>query len=125
MKLRGGVCIYGIDSFFMRYEKDILLLLIEAGEKGLSVGKISRHIFNTHNSFFLPLDVEEVHQEVQQCLVKMSRRTDSMLGKVKKGVYCINTENQQVKQLRLKFLNEQNETKEVSPQADLSLNLFE
>ena len=105
----------------MRYEKDILLLLIEAGEKGLSVGKISRHIFNTHNS----LDVEEVHQEVQQCLVKMSRRTDSMLGKVKKGVYCINTENQQVKQLRLKFLNEQNETKEVSPQADLSLNLFE
>lgn len=109
----------------MRYEKDILLLLIEAGEKGLSVGKISRHIFNTHNSFFLPLDVEEVHQEVQQCLVKMGRRTDSMLGKVKKGVYCINTENQQVKQLRLKFLNEQNETKEVSPQADLSLNLFE
>ena len=90
----------------MRYEKDILLLLIEAGEKGLSVGKISRHIFNTHNSFFLPLDVEEV-------------------GKVKKGVYCINTENQQVKQLRLKFLDEQNETKEVSPQADLSLNLFE
>ena len=37
----------------------------------------------------------------------------------------MNTENLQVKQLRLKFLDEQNETKEVSPQADLSLNLFE
>ena len=109
----------------MRYEKDILLLLREAGEKGLSVGEISLDIFNTHNSFYLPLDVEEVHQEVQQCLIKMSKRADSMLGKVKKGVYCINTENQQVKQLRLKFLDEQNETKEVSPQADLSLNLFE
>ena len=109
----------------MRYEKDILLLLIEPGEKGFSVVKISRHIFNTHNSFFLALDVEEVHQEVQQCLVKMSRRTDSMLGKVKKGVYCINTENQQVKQLRLKFLNEQNETKEVSTKAELNFYVSE
>lgn len=42
-----------MDSFFyMRFEKDILLILIEAGDNGLSVNKISRHVFNTHNSFF-------------------------------------------------------------------------
>lgn len=60
-----------MDSFFyMRFEKDILLILIEAGDNGLSVNKISRHVFNTHNSFFLPLDYEKVHSEVLQCLQK-------------------------------------------------------
>ena len=54
----------------MQYEKDILLLLIEAGEKGLSVSKITRHIFNTYNSFFLSLNIEDTHQEVQQCSLK-------------------------------------------------------
>lgn len=109
----------------MQYEKDILLLLIEAGEKGLSVTKITRHIFNTYNSFFLSLNIEDTHQEVQQCLLKMSKRPNSMLGRVRKGVYCININNQEVRHLQLKFSHECDIKKDEKTQTDFSLNLFE
>ena len=115
-----------MDSFFyMRFEKDILLILIEAGDNGLSVNKISRHVFNTHNSFFLPLDYEKVHNEVLQCLQKMSRRSEPMIGKVKKGVYYINPANQQVKQLKLKFIDEEEENPIIEQPKDQSLSLFD
>ncbi len=109
----------------MRYEKDILLLLSEAGEKGLLVRKISCHIFNTYNSFFLPLDAEDVHREVKQSLIKISKRPNSTIGKMSKGIYCINLESHQLNQMRLEFLDEQYNNKEISPQAVLSLNLFD
>lgn len=109
----------------MQYEKDILLLLIEAGEKGLSVSKITRHIFNTYNSFFLSLNIEDTHQEVQQCLLKMSKRPNSMLGRVRKGVYGININNQEVRHLQLKFSHKCDIKKDEKTQTDFSLNLFE
>ena len=122
----GGVCILWYRLLFYAIRERYIAVVDRSWRERIVSCKISRHIFNTHNSFFLPLDVEEVHQEVQQCLIKDEQARRLYAGKSKrKGVYCINTENQQVKQLRLKFLDEQNEAKEVSPQADLSLNLFE
>ena len=42
-----------------------------------------------------------------------------------KGIYCINLESHQLNQMRLEFLDEQYNNKEISPQAVLSLNLFD
>lgn len=36
----------------MNYDSEILFVLTEAGEKGLSVKKIARHVFNNCNGLF-------------------------------------------------------------------------
>ena len=36
----------------MQYDKEILRVLAEAGNEGLSVQKVSRHVFNACNSLF-------------------------------------------------------------------------
>ena len=41
-----------------------------------------------------------------------------------KGIYCINSKSHQLNQMRLEFLDEQYNNKEISLQAVLSLNLF-
>lgn len=55
----------------------------------------------------------------------MSRRSEPMIGKVKKGVYYINPANQQVKQLKLKFIDEEEENPIIEKPKDQSLSLFD
>ena len=60
----------------MKYEKEILLFLAEAGNNGLSVKKIARHVYNASNNFFEELDFQEVHNAVQQYLTRNSKNRD-------------------------------------------------
>ena len=48
-----------------------------------------------------------------------------MLGRVRKGVYCININNQEVRHLQLKFSHKCDIKKDEKTQTDFSLNLFE
>ena len=52
----------------------------------------------------------------------MSKRPNSMLGRVRKGVYCININNQEVRHLQLKFSHECDIKKDEKTQTDFSLN---
>ena len=110
--------------FFMQYDKEILRVLAEAGDEGLSVQNISRHVFNACNSFFNPIDQEEVRKYVQSYLLKNSKTANALLAKNKKGVYKLNANNQLSEQLLFQFHDEPEVYKE-KPIVDQSLSLFD
>ena len=107
----------------MQYDKEILRVLAEAGNEGLSVQKVSRHVFNACNSLFNSLIQEDVHKYVQAYLLK-SKSCNSLIEKSKKGVYRLNENNQLSQQLILQFHDEV-ETPKEKPAEDRSLNLFD
>ena len=108
----------------MQYDKEILRVLAEAGNEGLSVQKVSRHVFNACNSLFNLLNQEGVHKYVQTYLLKNSKSCNSLIEKSRKGVYRLNENNQLSQQLILQFHDEV-ETPKEKPAEDRSLNLFD
>lgn len=109
----------------MNYDEKILRFLAEAGNNGLSVMKISRHVFNDSNSFFETIDFEEVHRYVQNFLLKNSRNTDSLIENVgKRGIYRLNPRSAESQQLKLKFSDDEKEEEKPTNNVDLSLSLF-
>jgi DNA repair protein RadC len=113
----------------MEFDKEILRILMEAGTEGLSLQKVARHVFNAFNSFFNPLNYEDVHKYVAQYLLKNSKRMDSLIEKTDmRGYYRLNMDNQQSQQLMLQFREEQktnNQNEELPKNEDRSLNLFD
>ena len=45
----------------MKYDRLIIEILMEAGSDGLTVRKVSRHVFNAVNGLFDEADIEAVH----------------------------------------------------------------
>lgn len=90
----------------MNNDEIIFRLLIEAGEKGLSVNKITRHVFNATNSLFNEIDYENLHSRVQTYLYKNSRTSSSLFMKAgRRGVYCLNKKSKET-QYKLQLFNE-------------------
>lgn len=88
----------------MNYEKEIIRVLIEAGRSGLSVRKISMHVFNAHNGFFDTLCFEEVSKTVYAYLLRNSRNSTSIIEKTdKRGVYRLNRSSKRTRELLLSF----------------------
>jgi len=107
----------------MNYDCDILKILKEAGEEGLSVQKIARHVFNAHNSFFITLDFEEVYSYVRQYLYRNSKSRSSMIEKTGvRGFYRLNMSSDETRQLMFLFEDEKEEISK-NPE-DKSLSLF-
>ena len=112
------------------YDKEILQVLLEAGSEGISVQKISRHVFNACNSFFNPVDYNSVHEYVLQYLQKNSKLPTSLITRTSlRGVYCLNLANQQSQQLVLQFKENMGENNGLSSSdstdsLELSLPLF-
>ena len=110
--------------FILDYDRKILQFLTEASENGLSVQKLSRHVFNDCNTFFETICFEDVHRYVQSYLLRNSKNPDSIIEKTDtRGNYRLNPNNQESRQLMLLFL-EVNEEEESKPSEDLSLSLF-
>ena len=108
----------------MQYDKEILRVLAEAGSEGLSVQKVSRHVFNACNSLFNPLFQKDVHKYVQSFLLKNSKSVKPLVIKNRKGVYRLNERNKLWKQLLIQFHDESDTPKEKLVE-DKSLNLFD
>ena len=112
----------------MSYDQQILKILTEAGERGISVQNISRHVYNLNCTFFHQPDYEEVRSYVQQYLLKNSKSQQSLIESTgQRGCYRLNTAgSKDAQQLMLQFRDEAvaNEEPSVS-QEDLSLDLFE
>ena len=109
----------------MSYDEKILRFLTEAGEQGLSVQKLARHVFNDSNTFFETIDFEDVHRYVQNFLLKNSRNTDSLIENVgKRGIYRLNPRSAESQQLKLMFSDEEKEEEKPTNNVDLSLSLF-
>jgi hypothetical protein len=112
----------------MTYDKQILQILTEVGEKGINVQVMAKHIYNLNSSLFFTPDYEEIRTYVQQYLLKNSKSSLSLVETTgKRGFYRLNTQNNaDARQLMIEFReSHQPEDKEEMPDIDLSLDLFD
>ena len=113
----------------MTYDQQILKILTEAGERGIGVQAIAKHIYNMNCTFFFQPDYEEIRTYVQQYLLRNSKSQQSLIESTgRRGYYRLNTSGSaDARQLMLQFTNDQQEEKEEEkpPVQDLSLNLFD
>lgn len=109
------------------YDQQILRILTDVGDKGISVQLLSRQVYNMNVSLFSSQDLEEIRSYVQQYLLKNSKSPQSLIESTgRRGYYRLNTlHNADARQLMLEFKrHEQVEEKEEKPLPDLSLDLF-
>ena len=123
------MCLTSLFLSLMTYEQQILNILTEAGERGISVLSIARHVYNLNSTLFFVPDFEEIHVFVQQYLLKNSKSSQSLIEATgRRGYYRLNTEGSaDARQLMLNFREEQQQTEvpvEAPPQ-DMSLDLFQ
>lgn len=111
----------------MTYDQQILNVLTEAGERGVSVQAVAKHVYNMNCTFFLQPDYEEIRSYVQQFLLKNSKSNLSLIENTgRRGYYRLNTTGSaDARQMMLQFREEKTENnEEEKPQQDLSLDLF-
>ena len=110
----------------MSYDQQILSILMEAGERGISVQTLAKHVYNMNCTFFFQPDYEEIRSYVQQYLLRNSKSAQSLIESTgRRGYYRLNTTGSaDALQMLLQFREEQEETEEEKPQQDLSLDLF-
>ena len=88
----------------MSIDQEIFRVLMAAGSNGLKLEKIARHVYNSCNSIFTPLNYKDVHAYVTQYLTRCAKDPNSLIDKGKGyGVYHINFKAAQVQQLMLDF----------------------
>ncbi len=109
------------------FEKEVYCILTQAGNKGLKTEHIARHVFNSFNSMFQPLDYKEVRNCVSQMLIRHSRKSDSPIEKGEGcGVYRLNPRSQAARQIMIQFADwsEDDKPEEKAKDCDNSLLLF-
>lgn len=85
----------------MDYEKEVLRVLASAGKAGLKMSKITRHVLNSGNSLFEPLDYDEVYSCVRSALRRLSKGKGSPVKCMKRrGYYCIDAASAYFSQCR-------------------------
>lgn len=57
----------------INYEKEILNVLREAGAYGLSIKKITKHVYNSCQRLFEPVEYQEIHNIVVKYLKKNTK----------------------------------------------------
>ena len=112
----------------MSYDQQILHILTEVGERGISVASLTKHVYNQNRTFFTSPDYEEVRQYVGQYLLRNSKSAESLIERTgRRGYYRLNTQGSaNARQLMLDFREEQQPTDDGQPpaSADCSLSLF-
>ena len=111
----------------MTYDRQILRILTDVGDKGISVQLLAKHVYNQNSTLFFSPDLSEIHAYIQQYLLKNSKSPSSLIESMeRRGFYRLNTQNNaDARQLVLEFREQSPvEEKEEKPQQDLSLDLF-
>lgn len=115
------------------YDKQIISILAKAGERGMSVKKIGMQLYNINCTLFDTPDFKEIHKYVQQFLLRNSKTQQSLVFKTNWGIYKLNPNSSEARQLVIDFgtnVPKEEETmeqdiirKDSTP--DLSLSLFD
>lgn len=115
----------------MTIHQQILQLLTEVGEEGISVQNLARHVYNMNVTFFDAPDYDKIRTVVQQYLLANSKSSTSLLEHMeRRGYYRLNTQGcPDARQLQIDFFakesTDQEDTRsENTSQPDLSLSLF-
>ena len=111
----------------MTYDRQILQILTEVGERGINVQLLAKHLYNMNSTLFSSPDLEDIRSYVQQYLLKNSKSAQSLIESTgRRGYYLLNTQNNDdARQLLLSFREPAAEEKEEKPAVDLSLSLFD
>ena len=111
----------------MTYDRQILRILSDVGEQGISVQLLAKHVYNQNVSLFFTPDMDEIRSYVQQYLLKNSKSASSLVESMeRRGYYRLNTQNNlDARQLMIEFREgTTTEEKEEKPIQNLSLDLF-
>jgi hypothetical protein len=112
----------------MNYDLQILHILSEVGERGISVSSLTKHVYNQNRTFFSSPDYEEIRQYVGQYLLRNSKSPESLIESTgRRGYYRLNTQGSaNARQLMLDFREEQESTEneQLSDSNVCSLSLF-
>ena len=111
----------------MTYDRQILKILTEVGEKGISVQLLTKHLYNLNITLFSTPNLDDIRSYVQQYLLKNSKSAQSLIESTgRRGYYRLNTKNNaDARQLMLSFRDVTEEKEEEKPVVDLSLSLFD
>lgn len=114
----------------MTYDKQLLQILMDVGERGISVQSLAKHLYNQNCNFFSQPDYEELRAYVQQYLLRNSKSQQSLIESTgRRGYYRLNTQgNADARQLMIQFKasqQQQEEQKEEPEAQDQSLSLFD
>lgn len=100
-------------------------MLLTAGTKGASVKAISRYVYNSCNSLFMPLDYEDVHRYVADYLRHSSRKLQSVVERMAgRGWYRLNPNSTDALQFKLVFSETDDVKEEENADGPDSLSLF-
>lgn len=80
-------------------DEQIIRILIEAGDKGIRIDRLCLHVFNACNGLFDTVSKEEVRRHVYGYVRQRSRKPGTLLERVKRGVYRINTQSKAYRSL--------------------------
>ena len=111
----------------MTYDRQILKILTDVGDRGISVQLLAKHVYNQNSTLFFSPDLSEIRAYVQQYLLKNSKSAFSLIESMeRRGYYRLNTRNNaDALQMMLEFREHSSEDeKEEKSQKDLSLDLF-
>lgn len=110
----------------MNYDREILHVLAEAGEKGLSVKKITMHVYNRVNGLFYSVDMEYVRRQVVNYIMRSVRQPNPIIEHTEeRGVYRLNLSCGESNQLQFDFKDHKEESEEEKHMTeDTSLYLF-
>ena len=79
----------------MTYDQQILSILTEAGERGISVKALAMHVYNMNSTFFSHPDFQDIHRQVQQYLLRKSKSPKSPVEHTEhRGCYRLNVQRQ-------------------------------
>jgi hypothetical protein len=117
----------------LTYDQQILSILTEAGERGISVKSICKHVYNMNCTFFVQPDFDEIRTYVRNYLFRNSRTPQSLVKSTgRRGYYRLNTTGSpDALQMLLRFREDRQEEEDEKPQQasptqqDLSLDLFD
>ena len=113
----------------MTYEQQILSVLARAGEHGIGVQAIAKHVYNMNATLFEAPDYGEVLAYVRRYVARNSRSPRTLIERTGRwGYYRLNGKLPEVRQMSLQFGNVANEVADAGDsdvkQQDLSLDLF-
>lgn len=111
----------------MKYEQDILKVLYEAGNDGLPIKKIARHVYNANNSLFEEASYDDIYKAVISIISKYKKNKNSVIESTGQwGHYRLNTSSNISRQLMLDFEKESEDCdiKQEYTCTDMSLSLF-
>jgi len=117
--------------YHMNYDKQILQVLSDVGERGLSVQHLAKHVYNMNCSLFAQPDWQEVYAYVQKYLLRNTKSSQALIEHTgRRGYYRLNPRSAAARQLMLEFKSEMSDEEhqdDAAPQAgkDLSLSLFD